>query len=319
MMLRALLLVGLVGISGCEKAGPKSSGPLAAADTALLRDLPAGNVALIGGNFMKLQDFMSSTWGKGATQLLTKANRSDGFARWMQCFGELKDVQFLGGMAFRAAGTVEMHGAFAHLQIDDLARCARSASFSVTTDPDGKFAGIEIPYLGTTMQAGYLVLPDGALYFRQVMKLGVVPSITPTTRSDLEADVAALAHGTAADDQGLLAIAAKVDRSQTMWFAATGANTPLGDKVGELYGTFDFSSGLSCDLTVQLKDSALAEKAETGFRELKRNVGQLPAKLKAAIEGIELHRDGDHLRVVMKLSEAQLGDIMSTVGGGLPH
>src|SRR5207237_662580 len=159
---------------------------------------------------------------------------------------------------------------------------------------------VTVPIMGTQLSYGYLALPDGALYTRQAMQpsLGVA-GIGAATRADLEADVASLAHGNAADDTHLLDLAAKVDRRHAFWFAGALASTPLGDKVGDVYGSFDFDSGLQADATAKLSDDALADKITGGLEKARKMSDLLPGNLRGALDGIHVERDGSqvHFRV----------------------
>ena len=56
----------LAGLAACEKDGgtPKGSGELSSTDKDLFKFLPRGETAVFGGNYMKLQKFMTSQLGK---------------------------------------------------------------------------------------------------------------------------------------------------------------------------------------------------------------------------------------------------------------
>jgi hypothetical protein len=63
----------------------------------------------------------------------------------------------------------------------------------------------------------------------------------------------------------------------------------------------------------------MAGKVEDGLKEAKKHSDQMPGELKGALEGIDLSRDGDHLRFHVKLSDAQLSNLMSLGGMGMPR
>src|SRR5438105_829479 len=100
---RALVLASVLAIAGCEK-GTSGSGALAADDAALLKDLPAGNVALVGGNYMKLQNFMQSSLGKMVRDVGSKVSGNEGMAKWMDCFAKFPKLRLVGGLAVRPKG-----------------------------------------------------------------------------------------------------------------------------------------------------------------------------------------------------------------------
>ncbi len=299
--------LGLVAtLGGCEKAGAKSSGPLAAEDLSLFHDLPGGNVALIGGNYMKMQDFMQSSLGQLTQRLMDKAtSHAEGFAKWMKCFTEIKDLRIAGGVAL--AKGVEARLVFKGMSVQQIDACAKRAGYERTLDPDGKYIAVKLPGVGsTTMEAGYLQLPDGALYSRQRFEIALVPTVAPAARGELEADVAGLAKASAADDKALLALAAKVDRTKTMWFTGSGANTPAASKVGDVYGSIDIDSGIKLDITVAFKDQALAKQIEDGLAQARKMSDRMPAEVRSLLDHVELHRDGGTVRFVANVTDTQL-------------
>ena len=157
------------------------------------------------------------------------------------------------------------------------------------------------------------MLPGGALYTRQSMIISAAPVVTPASRSELEADIAAVGKANATDDKALQALVAKVDRSKTVWFVGTGANTPIADKLGEVYGSFDIASGLAADVTIQLKDSELAGPLEDGVKEMQRRAvrpvasGDFQGTL---VEGLVHARRRSTSLFAIKISETQLAGII---------
>jgi hypothetical protein len=314
--MRNVLLVTILGLSvaasGCEKAGSKASGPLAGDDLSLLHDLPGGNVALMGGNYMKMQDFMQSTLGKLAQRTMNQLSGDKGFTEWMQCFAEMKQLRMAGGVAFD--GDLDMRLAFKGITLQQVDACAKRAGFSHTLDPDGKYIAVGVPVLADTVEQGYLLLPDGAVYSRQRMKLGLGAKVTPATRGELEADMAAAAKASAADDKALVALAAKVDRSRTVWFAGSAANTPAASKVGDVYGTVDIDAGLKMNITVVFKDGELASQIESGLAQARKMADRMPPEVRSLLDHVELHRDGNTIRFVASVSDSQL-EALTKLGG----
>jgi hypothetical protein len=317
MRIASLVACFALSVVGCEKdSGPKGSGPLAAADTSLLKDIPGGNVAVFGGNYMKLQNFMQSQTAKMAMDMADKyGGGGETMKKWMACFVEFKDLKLVGGVQLKAGSAFDLRMAFTGMKVADLDGCAKKAGMESTVDPDGKFIAIQIPAMGQTVAQGYLQLKDGALYSRQSMAMGLVPKFETVSRADLEADAAG--GKTAADDSKLVALAEKADRTQTIWFAGTGEGTPLSAKLGDVFGSFNIENGMQADVTVKLLDSKDASQIEDGLAQAKKMADQLPPNMKGVIDGIKIKRDGGQLRFMMKLSESDLASLMKMGGGGM--
>jgi hypothetical protein len=322
----ALCVASVMSLAACEKSGPKESGALPSDDLALLKQVPGGNVAVFGGNYMKLQNFMSSSMGKFATEMTTKAvgGPADNMKKWMECFttGDVtKNLHMIGGVALHGGG-VDMRLLMSGMTLAQVKACADKAGIKVAVDADGKYMAIEI-YAGAAVASlanqsfGYLQLPSGALYARTSMGFGGVASVATANRAELEADQAALTKGSAADDKGLVALIAKVDRSKTVWFAGTGKATPIGDKMGDVYGTMDFNAGLGVDLTVQILNEAIANKVDEGVGQAKKMADQLPPDFKSIVDALQYSRSGDRLHFAAQLSDAQVGKLMKQAGGGM--
>jgi hypothetical protein len=307
----------LVALVACEKAGSKGSGEMSGPDLDLYRSLPAGETVVFGGNYMKLQSFMTSSAGGKLMRQYTDS-LGKGMKEWMDCFAELKDLKVAGSVSF---SSLEMRMVMSGATLDQLVGCANKAGFKNSVTPDGKYAAIEIASAMGPMNQGYLKLASGALYTRQSFSLaGGMPSVTPAGRDKLEADIAAIGKNSVADDSKMQAIIAKADRSKTIWFAGSAAGTPVADKVGELYGSFDIAPGISFDVTAQITNADLIKKIEDGVDQMKKMADQLPGDLKSVVEDLQVKRDGDHLRFIAKISDEQIASLMSAAGmfgGGL--
>jgi hypothetical protein len=237
-----------------------------------------------------------------------------GMTTWMACFTDLKQLKLAASIDV-AGRDVQMRTVLAGISLDDVAKCGQQAGFATTIDPDHKFVSIALPAPAAT--TGYLVLPSGALYSRQSFAIATVPTVSGVVRADLEGDIAKLGGKTAADDPTLGSLVPNVDRTKTVWFTGTAANTPLGDKIGEGWGTFDVSSGLALDITIQVKNPADADKVEQGIAQLRTMADQAPGDLKDVIKNLKLSRSGDHLRFTLAISEAVLKSLISQFGGML--
>jgi hypothetical protein len=312
--------VVLFALVACEKSGSKASGDMSTADLDLYRSLPAGQTVVFGGNYMKLQNFLNtSAAGKLARQLSESLGK--GMKEWMDCFADLKDLKIAGtvNVAGRSGGEIRM--VMAGATLDQLVGCATKAGFKITPANGGNYVTIEMPSPLGAQNQGYLKLASGALYTRQTLSFaGGSPGMTTATRDALEADIAAVGRNSVADDAKMQAIIAKADRSKTVWFAGTGEGTPLSDKVGEFYASFDISPGVALDATVQVTNSDLVKKIQDGVDQMKKMADQLPAEVKKVIQDLEVKRDGDHLRFVAKISDEQIAELVKTAnmfGAGL--
>ncbi len=309
-LVSTVLVCGVIAISACEKTGgSKGSGDLSTAELALFKQLPGANLALFGGNYMKMQHFMSSTMGKALAANL----KDDKAEAWMDCFTQAKDLRVAGGVGLDGT-KLTMRVAFTGLKISDLVECAKKGEFKTAVDGDGKYVSIAVATAGMTIPQGYLTLPTGEMYTRTTIAFGMPPSFSSGTRADLEADLTAAKQGNASDDAKLVKLLAKVDRGRTFWFAGTADGTPVAAKLGEVYGGIDLDKGLGADVTIQLKDAGMADKVSDGLKDAKKHADELPGELKGAIQGIDVARDGDHLRFKVKLTDAQLSSIMSMGG-----
>ena len=306
----------VLALAACEKAGSssKGSGELSQQDKDLFKFLPAGSTAVFGGNYMKLQKFMTSTLGKTTAEAMEKMG--PGMTEWAGCFTELKDLKLAGSANVKGKG-LDLRMIFTGMKIADVAKCADRAKYKYTIDPDSKFISVTVP--PPANEQGYVVAASGALYMRQSMEISAVPVITPTSRVDLEGDLKAAASANVLSDTKMLALIAKADRSRTIWFAGSGAGTPAADMLGELFGGFDLDNGFSIDVTFQLVDPALADKLEDGVKEIKKMSDQLPGNMKDAIESLKFNRSGDHVHFALKLDDKQLADLMkqASMFGGM--
>lgn len=305
---RLVLILALAAAAGCEKdAASKGSGKLSASETSLLSDLPKGNTALFGGNYMKFQKYLQTSPLAGMISMLDKS--SPGLSEWTNCFVEVPSLTMMGGVKV-IGRSVELRFVMKGLDIATIEKCAKKAGFPATVDPDGKFIGFEMPSAMGPIHGGYLVLPDGALLTRQAMPTGFPATAPPPVdRASLEADRQSLTSGTAAQDTALISELDSVDRSKAMWFVGSAAGTPLSDKLGTVRGTIDLANGLSFDVTAQVTDAALADKIASGVPEMKKQAKSLPGELGSIVESLQFERSGDKLRFGIKIDNAQLAAV----------
>jgi hypothetical protein len=132
-------------------------------------------------------------------------------------------------------------------------------------------------------------------------------SVIAIDRAALEQDVASIASvGSAATDKLLIDQVPNVDRSKAVWFVGHGAGTPVADKVGLAYGTFDVGNGISFDVTAQVIDKALADQIANGVPEAKQQAGALGGAFKTVVDKLVFNRTGDRLRFRLTIDGAQL-------------
>ena len=305
------LALAVAAVAGCEKASTSTngSGALTTGELELFHFLPKGAPIYFAGSYSQLQNLMKSGVGKFTSMIADRMG--PGMSTWMNCLAAPH------GMKIAAAASVsgkafEMRLVFAGIKIADIATCGQKASFKVTTDPDGKYVAVELPPPANL--ATYLALPNGDLYARQTTELGLKASQVSALRPELEGDLAALAQGTAADDETLTTLAAKIDRSKTGWFVGSAAGTPIADKVGEAYGWIDGSSGLALDVTVQIKSAADIDKIDQGITQVRGMADQLPGDFKDVVKNLKFSHGGDHVHFAIALTDAQIKSLTDQLG-----
>lgn len=325
-----VVISAALALGGCEKdksgLSSKQSGTLRQHESSLLHHVPGGNVALFGGNYMRLQGYFQR--GPFAKLMGQVEQLVPGMTAWVECFTE-KDpskMQMLGAVAYRG-DVLEMTYVMKGFGIKDVERCAQKASFPSTIDPDGKYIATKIPNpLAGEQLSGYLELEDGTLFTRQAMPFPPTGAVSPTSRADLEAAAASAKRSSAVDDEALVAESRLIDRDRAVWFVADLSKTPAGDKVGKLRGWMDVGPGMSMDVSVQILDQDAAAKATEGIAELKKNIGMVEKHmgrdLADIIRAIRFEKKGDRLRFAIKVTDAQMEAMMSqlpfgAMGGGL--
>lgn len=316
-----VVLASALALTGCEKdssgMSSKQSGTMRQTESSLLQHLPGGNVAMFGGNYMRLQGYFQR--GPFAKLMGQMESMVPGMKAWSDCFtsGDASKLQMLGAVAYRGDSltmTYVMRG-FGVAQIE---KCAQAANFPAKLDADGKYLSIEMPNPLGTINGGYLLLEDGAVITRQGMSFPPgAGTIGGASRADLEQMVADARRSSAADDAALIAESKLIDRDRAMWFVADLSATPLGDKVGKVRASVDLAGGLSMDVNVQVKDDATAEQAAEAIPELKKQVGmiekQVGKELADVVRDLKFERKGDRLRFALKISDAQFEAILQQV------
>jgi hypothetical protein len=305
----------VLALAACEKDGSaaKGSGELGADDKALFAVLPSGATAVFGGNYLRLQDFMSSTLGKTTTTMMEKYG--PGMAEWTKCFVDGRSTLRIAGSA-NVTGTkgLDLRMVWSGMTLDDVAGCAARAKFKATFDDDKKFLSVELPMPAGTQGQGYLVTSTGTLYVRQSMVISAAPVFTASSRKEAEEDLKAATTANVLSDPKMMALISKTDRTKTVWFAGSGAGTSVASKVGEVFGSFDLGDGIAVDVTAQVLDDAMLGKLEDGVAELKKMSDQLPGNMKEIVSQLKFSRKGDRARVSIKVNDKQLADLVKQAG-----
>ncbi|HEY4055571.1 MAG TPA: hypothetical protein VGM39_03145 [Kofleriaceae bacterium] len=308
------LLVGVALLGACEKGNGGGAGAAVGSDEkAFLQYLPAGETALVGGNYLKFQDWMNtSPLGKMMGKL---SQISPGLTEWTTCFAQFKSVKMLSGVKL-AGSNFDMRMVMSGITLDDIKGCADKAKFAPTVDADKKWIGLEMPntVAGTTIKTGYFVLPNNMIYMHQAMALTGGATMTPSDRKAAEADIAALSSGTAEKDTALVDAMKSVDRTKPMWFVGNAAGTPAADKVGAVKGWIDITGGISMDATVEIKDAAMTDKIIKGVPEMKQQAGALGGTLADVVKSLDVSKEGNAVRFKFSITNDQLQKLMDQVG-----
>lgn len=313
--MRAAVLAAAAVIAGCGGAGPAtpasvaSHAPVVTGDV-LLKDLPGGNLALIGGNYARLERQLQGFFSRMVSDVSGDQATGDDFGRWITCFRGLDGQHYYAALAQRD-GSYELRTVTSGLTMARLARCAQQAGYHFELDPDGKYFSVELRVAGHTRNLGYLLLDDGAVYLRMPVQLR--PDGFHVSRADLEADRAAARARSAAQDTALLALAKTVDRSRTGWFVGNFDGTPAGSVIQVVSGTIDVDHGFALDLTADLASEPLAARIEDGVAKAKAQALQLPPALRDVMNGIAVQRDGRRIHATIRLSFDQMSAMIDAI------
>jgi hypothetical protein len=297
------LALALVAVAACEKAGPKE--PLSPEEMALLRDIPGGNMALIGGSFTKMQSFVNTAMGKLAKQVTSALYLAPTSEVWADCLMAHANDRMIAGASITPQ--TELRIAYHGETIEGIETCATKAHFSNTVDPDRKFIAVTVGAPnGATLQIGYLQLPDGNLLSDLVLHNTQPVAFEPVTRAQLEAVAATLSTANATGDRHLIELAAKANRTKTFWFAGSGATTSLAKELGDVYGDVEITKDtVSFDVTAAFTDLRLAQRFETSY-DRARSDTNTPEMLRTFTENLTLTRDGGTIHAAARLTLEQL-------------
>ncbi len=314
-LLATTCLAALVA-TGCEKAGPKASGELGSTETTMLARLPPHVDVVMGGNVLALQKQLANS----PLVALGKQMQDATMNAWQDCTSKLPFERMIGTLDASVSKGFDVRLVMSGVGLDALASCADQANIAHSVDPDRKFMTLTLTSQGIDFRMGYLVLDDGTIYTQQRFGMEALTSGFPTPkRAAFEAAIAAAKSDNAASDEKLQKVIARADRRKGVWFAGNLGNTVFGDKVGDVFGSLDFSSGMAIDVSAELKDEQLADKAEKGIEDARDAAGYLDKDLASILEDITFKRDGNRIRLAVKVSNEQLQKISRLAkrfGGG---
>jgi hypothetical protein len=301
------LALSCAALAACEKATPKA--PFDAEETKLLRDLPGTNVALLGGNLLRMQSFLDTAMGKLSQDVENDfVADTAAYKTWSECFSGKGHIRIAGGIVLFPR--VELRMVIAGKTIDDITRCAAQAHYATTADPDHKYVALTLTERGgQALTTGYLLLPDGNLLMDLVLQPGAATPLVPTTRADLEALVAGLSRASAVDDKRLIELAAKADHTKTFWFAGSGTGTPLASHLGDFYGAFDVTANaMAADATVTFTDGSTAATIEDVYKKAHALGAAAPAGMKMLADSTRIERTDStiHAELTMTIDQLQM-------------
>jgi hypothetical protein len=308
----------LASTSGCEKATIESAeargagaAKLSADELKMFKHLPAGAAGVFGGNMFEMQRWMEeSALGK-----LTKQVTGPEMTAYNKCL--VKVVTQMVGSFQMNDDALSMKVFIAGADIGKMKTCADNAKLKSVVDPDGKYISIALLTAGTSSNAPYFAT-DGGVYGAVAVAIGGgAAPVNTVTRADLEKDIASLAKSTAADNATLMGLLKNVDRKKQIWFAGSAKGTKIEDKLGNVYGTMQFKTGLAVDISAQMVQAADADKVVSSMVEAKNSMSKLPPNMSAladVVKAVQLVRTKDGVRVSMNLTEAQLNGALEQVG-----
>lgn len=307
------IAVSVLAVAACRK-NESSSGALAGAELDLFRNVPAGNNLVFGGSYAKLQNFMQRSAVGRMSKDAAESVGGKALADWLQCFADMANLKFAGGARFGGSGG-ELRMVMTGVGVAEITACAAKSQFKAIPDADGKFLAVEMPGPSGPMTGGYLLIGDRTLYTRAAVNLAGGTAVS-ASRAELEADIASAKQKSVATDSALQSTIAKVDRTKTVWFAGNAANTPLADKIGEVYGAIAIESGFGLDVMVQFTDEQLQEMIETNIDQVKRmsDSAKEPA-MKRLVDNLDARRIGDRMRITLQVSDADADAFFNTLGG----
>jgi|JI9StandDraft_2_1071091.scaffolds.fasta_scaffold59170_1 hypothetical protein len=308
--------------TGCEKDGgmpaAKGSGALSASEADLLAHLPAGGDIVFGGNYFGLQDWTaSSPLGRMSKQIDPIS------AKWNACLART-DFTMAGAGGF-SDGVLRMAMYMKGIDLGAFEKCSRDAGLPVAADPDGKFLTVTLENRGgMTLAMPYLAVPGGVY---TVVSMRLEPgTITPVGvdlgRADLEREQATLTTANLATDPRMTAWLAKVDRARTFFFVGSGDATPWAEQVGLVYGGMDLGDGITFDVTVDVRADGGADQVVSGWKRARSELGRLPPSmqpLKDAMKSVRLGKTKDGVRVVARISNAQLEAVTAMLAPMMPQ
>lgn len=318
----AFAMALMIAAAACNRAEPgasvAASGKLSAEELELLAHLPKGGFAVFGGNAFALQRWVYESQLAG---MLVKREPVE-TVMWNRCLAE-KATATAGTLAMEADAPVLRIYARG-LTLEVLEQCAGDSLLTGARDADGRGFTVELKHHDGTKEMLPLLAVEGGSYLRQALPdlralLGYRKVVQPTTRAELEADVAGLAQGTAASDGRLTALLGKVDRKQTLWFASYTEGTSAADTLKNVQGSLSFTKGISAEIMAQSAKAGAADglvkQYRQGMEQLRRASEELKP-LKDVMGRISLKEADDALRISFTLDHEQVAMLLMAASAG---
>ena len=268
-----IALVALLALAACERTASDPPRPIA---HELFRGLPDGQAIVFAVHHVKTS--------------------SD--TAMMPCLSAGREVRLAGGIAMQLPRIV-LRAVIEDSSLVNLVPCARKAKLGITTDDAGKRAHLSIAMPGgVAMLAELVQLPGDRVLVRLDIDVEAAPYFQHISPADIDADVAALAKRTSADDSKLMTLLDRVDGRRPVTYAGDGARVPVANTLGEVYGSADISSDeLAVDVTAQILDADLADRFERRAKDVQSQ---------HVMSELAVSRNGDRIHVVGRASFAQM-------------
>jgi hypothetical protein len=276
------LLLAVLALASCERT---TSDPPRPIGRELFRGLPGGQTIAFAARHVKAADDKMM----------------------LPCLGSGREVRVAGGIV------LELPRVVARAVIDDtrlaeLVPCARRAGVAITADSDGKRAHLSITMPGgVAMSAELAQLPSDRVLLRLDIDTAAAPYFQPISAAAIDADLAALAKRSTADDGKLMTLIERADRRQPVVYACDGSRTPIASWLGDVYGSADITGDdFSVDLTAQIIDAELADRFERRAKEV---------QAQKVVAELAVSREGDRIHVVGRASFAQTRALQRAMAG----
>ncbi len=324
---KKLALCATLAISalGCEKSSDpagKPSGELNKDESALFDYLPGDANIVFGGNYgSMMKHWQTSPLKTFADKAAASVGNQDAMQKYMSCWvEEVTDGGFAGAVTF-TDGDAQLSMLFDDLSVETMKKCAEGSGYTFNIDAEGKSAKLAgVPDgMGGTTDASYYFIEKNTVLFSMKMSLSLGALPESPSAEELATFVADAKKNPASKSASITAMVAKADRSKALWFAGSGAGTPVADKLSGGHGWFDIdASGMSIGFAVDFPSADIPKEAAKGFSQLKQQVGSLPAPIKGPVKKIlaksSLKASGKSLKGKVVVSNKAMEELVPAMG-----